>query len=274
MTAQVTLLTPRRGWGLLPDVHELWRFREAFAALVRRDLKVRYRQTVLGAAWALIQPAAVMGVFSVFLGRLAHVPSDGIPYPLFAACGLSLWMYVAGAVSAGAMSLVEQRALLTKVYLPRLLLPMTPLTTLLFDLGIALLLPAGLLACYGIAPAPALLLLPAFLLLAIVTALGATLWLSALNARYRDVRYAVPFLMQIWLFATPVAYPASLAPERWHPLLGLNPMACAVEGFRWSLAGGPPPAGLAIPSAVMAMLLLATGLAYFQRVERTLADVV
>ncbi len=274
MTPPTTLIAPRRGWGLLPDLGELWRDRGVLEALARRDLQVRYRQTALGAAWAFLQPAATMGAFSLFFGRFAGIASEGIPYPLFVACALAPWQYVSGSVSLGAMGLEEHRALLTKVYFPRLFLPLAPLVTHLADLGIALSIPVALLAIFRIHPGPTFLLLPLFLLLGLATAFGAALWLSALNAHYRDVRYAVPFLMQLWLFATPVVYPASVVPERWRPLLGLNPMASVVEGVRWCVAGGPAPGALILPSLAMTALLLVTGLAYFIRIERTLADVV
>ncbi len=252
---------------------ELWAYRELLYFLVWRDAKVRYRQTVLGGAWAVLQPLMTMAVFSIVFGRLVGVPSDGRPYPLFAFAALVPWTYFSTALASAANSLVGSQHLISKVYFPRLLVPMSCAITPLIDcmIGIALLLVV--LVVYGIVPAAPMLLLPLFVALAAVTAFAAGLWLSALNVEYRDVRYVLPFIIQFWMFATPVAYPASLVPERWRPLLGLNPMATVVEGFRWTLLGTAPPLSMAPVSCVVVLAATIGGLAYFRRMEGTFADV-
>ncbi|MGE3274105.1 MAG: ABC transporter permease [Vicinamibacterales bacterium] len=253
----------------------VWAYRELLYFLVWRDLKVRYKQTALGAAWALIQPFTTMVVFSLFFGRLAGVPSDGVPYPVFSLAALVPWTYFATALAGGAQSLVASQNLISKVYFPRLLVPMAAIITPIVDAVIAMGLLALLMAWYGLAPGPAVVWLPAFVLLAIVTAAAVALWLAALNVRYRDVRYIVPFLVQVWLFVTPVAYPTSLVPERWRAVYSLNPMATVVDGFRWSLTGGPPPgATMVVASVVAAVLLLWLGARYFTGTERGFADVI
>ena len=230
---------------------ELWAYRELLYFLVWRDVKVRYKQTALGAAWAVLQPFLTMVVFSLFFGRLAGIPSDGIPYPIFAFSGLVPWTYFANAISQASNSLVEHERMITKVYFPRALIPMAPIVAGWLDLAIALGVLVVMMVAYGAAPTLAVVMVPFYLLLAAATALGVGLWLSALNAQYRDVRYVVPFLVQFWLLATPIAYPASLVPAQWRPLYGLNPMAGVVAG-----------------------LLLLSGLMYFRRTEKGLADVV
>jgi lipopolysaccharide transport system permease protein len=256
------------------NLGELWTYRELLYFLVWRDIKVRYKQTVLGAAWAVLQPFLTMVVFSLFFGRLAGVPSDGIPYPIFAFSGLVPWTYFANAISQASNSLVEHERMITKVYFPRLLIPMAPVVAGWLDLAIALVVLVAMMAAYGLVPTAAVLAVPLYLLLAAVTALGVGLWLSALNAQYRDVRYVVPFLVQFWLLATPIAYPASLVPAQWRPLYGLNPMAGVVAGFRYVLLGGERPGMLLAVSVGVALLLLLSGLVYFRRTERGLADVV
>jgi lipopolysaccharide transport system permease protein len=267
-------IRPSSGWAPL-RLRELWAYRELLYFLAWRDIKVRYKQTALGAAWAVLQPLLGMLVFSVVFGRLARLPSDGVPYPLFAYCALVPWTYFANALAHASSSLVDHGRLLTKVYFPRLLLPAASVTGGLLDLGVNFLVLLGLLAYYRIAPTAALLALPLFVLLAATTALGAALWLSALNVRYRDVKYVVPFLVQFWLFATPVAYSSSLVPDRWRPLYALNPMAGVVDGVRWALLGTPSVTGvtLAVSLAATAVLFLG-GLVWFRRMERTFADVV
>lgn len=267
------LLRPSGGRVSL-DLAELWAYRELLYFLVWRDIKVRYKQTVLGAAWAILQPFLTMVVFTLFFGRLAGIPSDGIPYPIFAFSGLVPWTYFANAVSQASSSLIEHERMITKVYFPRLLIPMAPVMAGWLDLVIALVVLVVMMVAYGMAPLMAGLAIPFYLLLAAVTALGVGLWLSALNARYRDVRYVVPFLLQFWLLATPIAYPASLVPESWRPLYGLNPMAGVVAGFRYALLGGERPGALLMVSVAVAALLLLSGLAYFRRMEKELADVV
>jgi homopolymeric O-antigen transport system permease protein len=263
-----------RGWVNL-DFRELWAARELLYFFVWRDIKIRYKQTAIGAAWAVLQPVLTMLVFSLFFGTLAKIPSHGLPYPIFYYSALLPWMYFAGALQNGTSVVVEQQRVITKVYFPRLVLPLSAVLSGLVDFAISFVVFLCLMAYYHILPGLAILLFPCFLLLAVLTALGAGLWLSALNAVYRDVRYIVPFLVQFWMFASPVAYPSSLVPERWRWLYGLNPMAGVIEGFRWSLTGrGQPPNILLAASSVMVLLLVAAGLAYFTRMEGTIADVV
>jgi len=268
-----TVIQPSRGWVAL-NLRDLWAYRELLYFLVWRDIKVRYKQTVLGAAWAVLQPFFTMVVFSIFFGGLAKVPSDGIPYPIFAYCALVPWSYFAGSLERAGNSLVGSSHLITKVYFPRLAIPVSAVLAGLVDFGIAFLVLLGMMLYYGIAPTAAVLTLPLFLLLAVLTALGVGLWLSALNVQYRDVRYTIPFLTQVWLFLTPIAYPSSLVPEQWRALYGLNPMAGVVEGFRWALLGKDPPGPLLVVSTVVVVLLLIGGLYYFRRMEKTFADVV
>ena len=256
------------------DLAELWSYRELLYFLVWRDAKVRYRQTVLGAAWALVQPAMTMVVFDVFFGRLASMPSDGVPYRLFALSALVPWTYFATAIGAGAQSLVGQQHLIAKVYFPRLLMPLAAVITPLVDLAIAFAFLLVMLLAGGVVPGGAVLMLPLYIALAVLTALTASVWTAALNVEYRDVRFVLPFAIQFWLFATPVAYPASLVPERWRVLYGLNPMATVVEGFRASLLNTPGPEGMIVPSIAVVALMLVLGVKYFRRVEGTFADVI
>jgi lipopolysaccharide transport system permease protein len=254
---------------------EVWSYRELLYFLVWRDLKVRYKQTALGAAWAVIQPLATMVVFSVFFGRLAGMPSDGVPYPLFSYAALVPWTYFASAVAAAAASLVGSQNLISKVYFPRLIVPLAAVTTPLVDATIALSVIGVLMAWYGVVPAVSIVALPLFALLAVVTAVGVGLWLAALNVEYRDVRYVLPFLIQFGLFVTPVAYPSSLVPAQWRALYSLNPMATVIEGFRWALVGTPAPSGVMIAaSSLAAIVLLTAGLWHFHRTERSFADVI
>lgn len=271
---QVLILEPSKGFFRL-RLGDLWEYRELLYFLVWRDVKVRYKQTALGAAWAILQPVATMLVFSVFFGRLAKMPSDGIPYPVFAFTALLPWQLFASALSESSNSLVSNQNLITKVYFPRLVVPIAGVLGGLVDFAIAFVILLGLMWFYGIVPTAAVALLPLFVLLAIVTALAVGLWLSALNVKYRDVRYTIPFLTQFWLFATPVAYPSSLVPVRWRALLGLNPMAGVVEGFRWALlAKAQSPGPMLAVSAAAVVMLLVGGLIYFRRTESTFADVV
>jgi lipopolysaccharide transport system permease protein len=261
--------------GMRPvQVRELWTYRELLYFLVWRDIKVRYKQTVLGAVWAILQPVMTMAVFALFLGRLAHVPSDGLPYPLFSFSGLVPWTYFATAVTGGAMSVVGSQQLISKVYFPRLLVPMAATATPLVDFAIAMATLGAMLAWYHVAPGAAVVWLPLLILLAAATAFAVSLWLSALMVVYRDVRYVVPFFMQFWMFATPVAYPASLVPAKWRLLYGLNPMTGVIEGFRWALVGGPAPGPVVLVSAAAVAVLLVTGLFFFRRLEGTFADVI
>ncbi|MBI4492701.1 MAG: ABC transporter permease [Chloroflexi bacterium] len=267
------VIQPSRGWVAL-RLGELWEYRELLYFLTWRDVKVRYKQTALGAAWAIIQPVMTMVVFSLFFGRLAKVPSDGLPYPIFSYTALLPWGFFAAALGQSSNSLVGSANLIKKVYFPRLVIPISSTLSGVFDFAIAFVVLLGMMVYYGIQPTPAVALLPAFLLLSLVTALGVGLWLSALNVEYRDVRYTVPFLTQFWLFATPVAYPSSLLSEPWRTLYGLNPMVGVVEGFRWALLGSAPPGPMIAVSALVSVVLLVSGAFYFRRMERTFADVV
>jgi lipopolysaccharide transport system permease protein len=270
----VLRITPPSRWWELP-FGELWDYRELLYFFVWRDIKVRYKQTAIGAAWAVLQPFLTMLVFSLFFGRLARIPSQGLPYPIFYYSALLPWMYFAGALQNATSTIVENQRLITKVYFPRLVLPFSSVLSGLVDFGISFLMFVAMMFYYRIRPDWALLMLPVFLLLSVLTALGVGLWLSALNAIYRDVRYVVPFLVQFWMFASPVAYPSSLVPARWRWLYGLNPMAGVIEGFRWSLTGhGDPPGRLVLVSASVVVVVLLSGVAYFQKMETLVADVV
>jgi lipopolysaccharide transport system permease protein len=270
----VIRITPPSRWWALP-FRELWEYRELIYFFVWRDIKVRYKQTAIGAAWAVLQPLMTMLIFSLFFGKLAHIPSLGLPYPIFYYSALLPWMYFSGALQNSTSSIVENQKLVTKVYFPRLSLPFSSVLSGLLDFAISFLMFVVLVIYYRVPPTKAIFLMPFFLLLAILTALGVGLWLSALNAIYRDVRYVVPFLVQFWMFASPVAYPSSLVPSKWRWLYGLNPMAGVIEGFRWSLTGrGTPPGRMMIVSCTMVLVLLLSGAAYFQKMETTIADVV
>ena len=257
------------------NLTELADYRELLYFLVWREIKVRYKQTLIGAGWAVIQPVATMAVFSLFFGRLAKIPSGGLPYPLFFYLALLPWTYFAGALTGATNSVVENQRVITKVYFPRVLLPLSAVISGLVDFAIAFLVLIGMAAYYRVTPGPWLAFLPLFLLLAVLTAFGAGLWLAGLNALYRDVRYVVPFLVQFWLFASPVAYPSSLVPERWRALYGLNPMTGVIDGFRWAVTGeNPPNAGLLAVSSAAVVVMLVAGLWFFRRMEATVADVV
>lgn len=262
------------GWGGL-RLGELWEYRDLLYLLIWRDVKVRYKQTVLGIAWAIIQPFVTMVIFSIFFGRLASLPSNGVPYPIFAYSALVPWTYFAGALTNASNSLVAQERLITKIYFPRLLVPLASVLGGLIDLGIAFLVLVGMLFYYGRFVFVMLWAVPLLVLLAATAAFAVGLWLAALNVLYRDVRYAVPFLIQFWLFVTPVVYPSSLVPATWRPLYALNPMAGVIDGFRWALLGDPHPVGLTLAiSTAMTLLILVGGLVYFRRMERSFADVI
>jgi lipopolysaccharide transport system permease protein len=272
--ATETTIAPPNSWHDL-DFRELWDFRELLYFFVWRDLKVRYKQTAIGAAWAILQPLLTMVVFSLFFGALAHIPSNGLPYPIFYYSALLPWMYFAGALQNATSTMVDHQRVITKVYFPRLLLPMSAVVSGLVDLAIGFVVFLGMMLYYGIKPGRAILLLPFFLLLAVLTSLGVGLWLSALNAIYRDVRYVLPFLIQFWMFASPVAYPSTLVPARWRWLYSLNPMTGVIEGFRWALTGrGAPPSPLLAVSSAAVLVAVAGGVAYFRKMEGTVADVV
>jgi lipopolysaccharide transport system permease protein len=269
----VLRIAPPSRWWAIP-LGELWAYRELLYFFVWRDIKIRYKQTAIGAAWAVLQPFLTMLVFSLFFGRLAHIPSDGMPYPIFFYSALLPWMYFAAALQNATNTIVENQRLITKVYFPRLALPLSAVLSGLVDLGISFLMFFAMMVYYGIRPGAAMLWLPIFLLLTILTALGVGLWLSALNAIYRDVRYVLPFLVQFWMFASPVVYASSLVPEKWRWLYGLNPMAGVIEGFRWSLTSrGQPPGRMFVVSALVVIVVLLSGIGYFQKMETTVADV-
>jgi len=270
----VIRITPPTRWWEIP-LGELWEYRELLYFFVWRDIKIRYKQTAIGAAWAVLQPLLTMVVFTLFFGRLAHIPSDGLPYPIFYYSALLPWMYFAASLQNATNTIVENQRVITKVYFPRLALPFSSVCSGLVDFGVSFLMFVAMMVYYGIRPTMAMLFLPAFLLLAVLTALGFGLWLAAMNAIYRDVRYVVPFLVQFWMFASPVAYPSSLVPARWRWLFDVNPMAGVIEGFRWSLSGhGEPPGRTLLASVAIALLVLLTGVSYFHKMETTIADVV
>jgi lipopolysaccharide transport system permease protein len=270
----VLRIEPSAGWVAL-KLRELWEYRELLYFLVWRDIKVRYKQTALGASWALLQPLLTMLVFSLIFGRLAKMPSDGVPYPIFSLTALIPWTFFAQGLSQAAISLVGNSQLISKVYFPRVAVPLATVLSGTVDFGLTFLLLVGMMLIYGIKPGPQVIWLPAFALLAFITSFGVGLWLCALNVNYRDVRYIVPFLVQFWMFATPILYPSRLLPEPWHTVYGLNPMAGVVEGFRWALLGTHTQPGLMVAiSAVMSLLILVSAMFYFRRMERTFADVI
>lgn len=284
-------MRPSEGWAALNirrTLLEIWRYRELVYFLIWRDLKVRYKQTALGAAWAILQPFLTMVVFTIFFGKLAKVPSDNIPYPIFSYTALLPWGLFTKALTDAGRSLVANRSMITKIYFPRLSIPLASVLSGVVDFGIAFLVLLGMIAYYNLLPlltsTPSeyhvtltanIWTLPFFLLLAIITALGAGLWLSALNVNYRDINYILPFLTQFWLFITPIAYPSSMIPERWRLLYAINPMTGVVEGFRWALLNSESaPGPILIVSTSIALLLLISGLVYFRQMERTFADTV
>jgi len=270
----ITEIRPARGWTPLV-LRDLWNYRELLFFLIWRDVKVRYKQTALGVAWAVIQPLFTMVVFSIFFGHLGKIPSDGLPYPLFTYCALLPWQLFSHALTECSNSVVSNERLITKVYFPRLVIPIAAVLAGLVDFSIAFSIMIGMMVYYGVAVSWAVLTLPAFVLLAIATALAVGLWLSALNVQYRDVRYTLVFLVQMWLFLTPVAYPSSMVPPQWRALYGLNPMAGVVEGFRWALLGKAESPGVMLLVSIGAVaLILAGGLYYFRRMEKSFADVV
>ena len=253
-------------------LREVWQARELLYFLVWRDVKVRYKQTVLGIGWSVLQPFLTMVVFTIFFGRLAKVPSDGVPYPVFSLAALVPWTYFATAASNGSASLVGNQHLVAKVYFPRVLVPLAAVLMPVVDLAASFGLLIVLMAWYQVVPTPAIVALPLYVLLGVLTAFAVTLWTSALTVRYRDARYLLPFVIQIWLFISPVAYPASMVPERWRPLYALNPMATVVEGFRSSLLGTPAPGSMAMIALVTVAAALAAGVAYFRSVEGSIVD--
>ncbi|HLO00788.1 MAG TPA: ABC transporter permease [Pyrinomonadaceae bacterium] len=267
-------IAPSKGWVPL-KLNDLWDYRELLYFLIWRDIKVRYKQTALGATWAIIQPFLTMVVFSVFFGHLAKVPSDGIPYPIFSFAALVPWTFFASGLNQSSNSLVGSGSLITKVYFPRLIIPLASVFSGIIDFALAFIVLLAMMFYYGMMPTLNVLWLPLFLLLALVTSLGVGLWLSALNVEYRDVRYVVPFITQFWMLATPIGYPSSLLHEPWRTVFGLNPMVGVVEGFRWALLGtNTAPGPIVAVSAAAAIGILITGAFYFRRMEKTFADIV
>ena len=268
------VIAPARGWVPI-RLGELWEYRELLAFLVWREVKVRYKQTFLGIAWVILQPFLTMIVFSIFFGKLAKMPSDGLPYPIFTFSALLPWQLFAFALTESSSSVVVNQRLVTKVYFPRLIMPISAIGVGLADFTIAFGVLVAMMAYYGVVPGLAALTVPLWVALAALAALGAGLWLSALNVWYRDIRYTLPFLTQVWMLLTPVIYPASLVPEQWRPLYALNPMVGVIEGFRWALLGtGPAPTVTLATSIAATTVILVGGLFYFRRMERTFADVI
>jgi lipopolysaccharide transport system permease protein len=256
------------------NLREIWEYRDLLSILIWRDIKVRYKQTAIGIAWVVIQPLLAMAIFTLFFGKLAKIPSEGIPYPIFAYAALLPWQFFSKALTEASTSLVVNERVITKVYFPRLLVPMAVVLAGLIDFAIAFTILVGMMIYYGIAPSWGIIAAPLFLFLALITALGVSFWLSALDVEYRDVRYTLPFLTQLWLFASPVVYPSNLVPEAWRSLYGLNPMVGVVEGFRWALLGSSllPELRMLLVSIGAVVVLFISGLFYFRRMERTMAD--
>lgn len=270
----VVFIKPSRGW-VLPEIHDIWAYRELLYFLVWRDLKVRYKQTVLGILWAIIKPFSMMVIFSIFFGKFAKIPSEGIPYPIFTYAALLPWSYFSQSLNACSNSLVGSSHLITKVYFPRLVIPISSVLSGLVDFAIAFSILLGMMFYYQIIPTLTILLLPLLVLMAMATALGAGLWLSALNVQYRDIRFTLSFLVQFWFFATPVVYPISLVPQRWRFIYSLNPMVGVVEGFRGVLLGKGQIIGpIFIVSMIVIVCIIITGSFYFKRMEKGFADVV
>lgn len=268
-----TVIKPARGLSGL-NLRDLWLYRELIYFLTWRDLKVRYKQSLLGAGWAILKPFLSMVVFSLIFGYLAKMPSDGVPYPIFSYTALLPWEFFAGALSIASRSLVSNRHMITKVYFPRIVLPLSSVLAGLVDFLIAFLILIGMMIFYGIKPTTAVWTLPLFMLLALITALGVGFWLSALNVLYRDVGYVTPFLTNLWQFITPVVYPTSIIPDQLQWVIALNPMVGVVEGFRWAMLGieSAAPSSNLLISVVVALVLFVTGFFYFRRTERVFAD--
>jgi lipopolysaccharide transport system permease protein len=266
-------ISPPRKW--IPiDLYELWNYRELLLSFTERDIKIRYKQTALGFLWAIIQPLFMMIIFTVFFGRLAKIPSEGIPYPLFVLAALLPWTLFAEGLTRSTNSMIADAGIMTKVYFPRLIMPISGILSPLVDFTVSISILVLMMAYYGFVPTLNVIFLPLFILLALATSLGIGLWLSALNVKYRDFQYTIPFMIQLWLFASPVVYPASLVPESVRFLYGLNPMAGVIEGFRWALLGTEIPSAMILVSVGVVVLLLVSGAFYFRRMEQYYADVV
>jgi lipopolysaccharide transport system permease protein len=274
MTRQAVVLEPSKGLFHV-GFATLWEYRELLYFLVWRDIKVRYKQTAIGAIWAVLQPLLTMMIFALIFGRFAKMPSDNVPYPIFAFAGLLPWTYFSQAISRSGMSLVADANLIRKIYFPRLAIPISSVISPLIDFALSFVILLVMMVWYHVRPNWAVLWMPAFLALAFLAALGTSFWLSALNVRYRDVGHAIPFLVQFWMYASPIVYPMSIVPKAWRPFYSLNPIAGVAEGFRWGLLGKQTPdlQGIAIGTVVVFVLLI-SGLVFFKRMERTFADVV
>ncbi|BAI62008.1 ABC transporter permease protein [Methanocella paludicola SANAE] len=267
----VTIIKPSKGWMPI-NLHELWEFKDLLYFFTWRDIKLRYKQTVLGFAWAIIQPFFAMLIFTLFFGSLAKLPSDGVPYPIFAYAALLPWTMFSESIARSTSTMVMNSNIIKKVYFPRMALPISSVLSPIVDFAIAFVILILMMAYFGVMPTINVIWMPAFLLLAIVTSLGVGLWTSALNARYRDIQYVVPFVIQIWMFASPVVYASSMIPVQYQFLYGLNPMAGVIEGFRWSLLSTNAPGMIIIASVVVSLALLVSGAFYFRRMEKTFAD--
>jgi len=265
-------IRPSRSWVPI-NLKDLWIYRELLYFLTWREIKVRYKQTILGFAWAIIQPFFMMVVFTLFFGNLAKVPSEGIPYPLFNYAALLPWTLFAEGLTRSSNSLVQDANLVRKIYFPKLVMPLSGVLSPVVDFAIAFTILIGMMFYYGYSPTVNILWLPLFILLAVATALGTGLWLSALNIKYRDIRYVIPFIIQIWMFASPVVYSSNLLPQQFQLIYALNPMSGVIEGFRWALLGTEPPGAMIAVSACIVFLLVVTGAYYFRHSEKTFADV-
>jgi lipopolysaccharide transport system permease protein len=267
------IIRPPRKW-VPVDLHELWNYRELLTSFTMRDIKIRYKQTALGFLWAIIQPLFMMLIFTIIFGSFAKIPSDGIPYPLFSFAALLPWMLFSEGLTRSTMSMVTNSNIMTKVYFPRLIMPISGILSPLVDFAVSIIILILMMAYYGFVPTINVVFLPLFILLALATSLGIGLWLSALNVKYRDFQYTVPFIIQIWMYASPVVYSASMIPEAIRPLYGLNPMAGVIEGFRWALLGTEMPGSIIFVSVCVVVVLLVSGMFYFRRMEQYYADIV
>ena len=267
------IIRPPRKW-VPVDLHELWAYRELIAAFTMRDIKLRYKQTGLGIAWAVLQPLLTMVIFTIFFGGLAHIPSDGVPYPLFVLAALLPWTLFSDGLTRSTTSMVTNSNIMTKVYFPRMIMPLASIISPLVDFAVSFIILLAMMVYYGFVPTINVIFLPLFILLALATSLGVGLWLSALNVKYRDFQYTVPFLIQIWMFASPVVYSSSLVPASLRVWYGLNPMAGVIEGFRWALLGTGMPSAMILVSVGMVIVLLVSGMFYFRRMEQYYADIV
>ena len=269
-----TVITPPRGW-LSIDIREIWAYRELLMLLAWRDASIRYKQSVVGMGWAVIQPVMMMIIFTIIFGKFARLPSEGIPYPIYTYCALLPWNYFARSLSDSSGSLISSTPLVTKVYFPRLVLPFSKVFAGLIDFGIAFIVMFGMMAWYRIPPTAGILLLPFFILIAMLSSLGVGLWLTAVNVKYRDIVFVVPFLSQLWMYASPVAYSTAIVPEKWQWVYSINPMVGVIEGFRWALLGkAAPDMGMMVISNVIIILIFISGLYYFRKMEKTFADII